>query len=390
MVEASRLRRNSERIRALRILHVAAPAPAGGLERVVEALAVGHHSRGHTVAVATVLFDDRPHPLVNALRAQDVEVLEISVSPRAYLSERRLLRDACRAFRPHVMHTHGYRTDVVDRGVAKKLGIATVTTVHGPSMNGGLKGALYERLQRANYRRFDAVVAVSAALYEKTLVDGVRKDHLHLIHNAWGGLRSAMTRADARRALGISEDADVIGWVGRLIPVKGGDLFLEALHNMPSPRPIAVMIGHGIELESLRGRAAELGLTDNVRFYPDITDAGRYFPAFDAYVLSSRSEGLPVVVLEAMSARVPIVAAAVGGVPEAVTNTDAWLVTPGDTQAMADAIGDCLRNREEAAQRVERAAQRLSTHFAFSPWLDKYEQVYRSVLSHHRKPVGAN
>jgi glycosyltransferase involved in cell wall biosynthesis len=333
------------------------------------------------VAVATLMFDPpAARSFIEPLIAANVPVHPIPLSPRAYLRERRAIAQICGSWCPDVVHTHGYRTDVVDRGVAARLGIGTMTTVHGPSFTGGLKGAFYEWLQRRNYRRFDAVVAVSRALSDSTRADGVAADRLHHIPNAWGGLYRPLVREDARRELDLPADATVVGWVGRMIPVKAGELFLEALHRLPQPRPIGVMIGHGSEADRLRRRAAELGLGPAVRMYSAITDAGRLFPAFDTYVLSSRSEGIPVVVLEAMAARTPIVATRVGGVPEMVGEQDAWLVPPGDAEALARAIAASLADREAAAQRVERAARRLATEFGVDRWLDRYEAVYRSVV----------
>ena len=299
---------------------------------------------------------------------------------RAYVRERAALRDLCRTFRPDVVHTHGPRTDVVDRSVASSLGIPTVTTVHGPSMNGGLKGAVYEAVQRANYRRFDAVVAVSRALHETTLAGGVPADRLHLIPNAWGGLRAPLPRAEARRALGLEPDATVIGWVGRLLNVKGGDVFLNALARLPEPRPSVALIGQGEEEATLRALATRLGLDGTVRFHTDVVDAGRYFSAFDVYVLSSRSEGLPIVLLEAMAARAPIVATAVGGVPEAVGAGEALLVAPEDPAALAQAIGASLKDPEAALLRAQHAAERLERQFSLRPWLEQYEAVYGAVI----------
>jgi glycosyltransferase involved in cell wall biosynthesis len=302
------------------------------------------------------------------------------LSPRAYLAERRAVRDVCRAFQPDVVHTHGYRIDVVERGVAARLGIPTVTTVHGPSMVGGAKGAIYEWIQRRNYRRFDAVVAVSAALHKTTLADGVRPERLHLVPNAWGGLQSPLSRAEARRLLGLDEATPVLGWVGRMIPVKGGDVFLDAMRLLPEPRPIAVMIGHGSEEEALRRSAQRWGIGEAVRFYPHITDAGRYFAAFDAFVLSSRSEGLPVVLLEAMAAGVPIIATSVGGVPEVVGEGEAVLVPSEDADALAAGIRVMFDDPASTHRRVASATERLRTSFAFDPWLERYEKVYRRVI----------
>ncbi len=366
-------------------MHVAAPAPAGGLERVVEGLAAGHRRRGHDVSVAALLFSPGTHPVVAALHEAGVPVHEIRVSPRDYRGERRALRDLCIKLKPDIVHTHGYRTDVVDRGVAARLGLPTVTTVHGPSMVGGLKGALYEWMQRVNYRKFDAVVAVSEALERTTLNDGVRRERLHMIPNAFGNLRSPLDRAEARHALGIDLQATVIGWVGRLIPVKGCDVFLDAVAQLPAPRPVVAVIGHGIEAAPLAQRARALGLENTVRFYENVTEADRLFSAFDLFVLSSRSEGMPLVLLEAMAAQVPIVATRVGGVPEAISEAEAYLVDPENPAALATAMKEALADGAGARQRASRASLRLSTVFAYDRWLDRYEEVYRAVL-----PAGRN
>jgi glycosyltransferase involved in cell wall biosynthesis len=372
---------------ALKIVQVAAPTAAGGLERVVETLAVGLHLRGHDVTVAALLLGEvrRSHPFVDMLTANGVRVYPISIPARAYLRERREIAQLCRTVRPHVVHTHGYRIDLLDRRIVAAFGIPTVTTVHGASKTGGLKGAFFERLQRRNYRRFDAVVAVSKSLRDATLADGVTPDRVHLIPNAWTALRTPLTRDAARMELGLDPQTHVVGWVGRFIPVKGGDLFLDALSRLPPPRPVAAIIGYGSEAQRLQRRAQELDLGACVRFYGEIRDASRYFAAFDTYVLSSRSEGLPIVLLEAMATETPIVATRVGGVTDVLGEKEGWLVPPEDASALAQAIHESLELREEAARRARSAALRLTQEYSLDGFLDRYEDVYRAVVSHPRR-----
>ena len=365
----------------MKVVQVAAPAEAGGLERVVESLAVGLHRRGHDVSVATLLLGrSADHPFVHALQGTGVRLHLLPMAPRDYLRERRELRALFAALRPDVVHTHGYRVDLLDRGIAAGLGIPTVTTVHGASTTGGTKGKLFEWLQRMNYRRFDAVVAVSRQLLERTLADGVPASRLHLVANAWRPRREPLERSAARRALGLVDTTDVVGWVGRFIPVKGPDLFLEALARMPEPRPLGVLIGYGPEAEQLRRMASERGIGSRVRFVSDVRDAALYFRAFDTYVLSSRSEGLPIVILEAMSAGVPIVATTVGGVTEALREDAAWLVPPEDPAALASAIAASLGDRAGALEHARRASRRLESDYSVERFLDGYEQVYRQVV----------
>ena len=88
---------------------------------------------------------------------------------------------------------------------------------------------------------------------------------------------------------------------------------------------------------------------------------------------------MPIVLLEAMAARTPIVATRVGGIPDALSDADGWLVSPGDPAALAAAIADSLRNRAVATARAARAADRLATEFAYDTWLTRYEAVYRAA-----------
>ena len=367
----------------LNIVQILSPTVAGGLERVVESLAIGHHRRGHRVTVATLLLKStRRHPFVQALRGEGVAVEELRTGNRDYLGERAAVRALLRRVKPDVAHTHGYRRDILHRPIAAGLGIPTVTTVHGPSKMGGLTGAFFEWLQRRNYRRFDAVVAVSHALHAETLSDGVDPDRLHFIANAWGGhshLRP-LPRTEARETLGLPPEASVVGWVGRLIPVKGGDVLLDAVHRLREPRPTVALIGYGPDLAALRRRADDLGLGDVVRFYPEIRDAGRYFAGFDTFVLSSRSEGLPLVVLEAMAAGTPIVATRVGGIPEALDDDSAALVPSDDPEALAGAIAASLLDSARASARAQAARRRLEERYGLDAFLDAYEHVYRGVI----------
>ena len=158
------------------ILHLLAPTTAGGLERVVHSLALGQQSRGHRVEVAAIL--DAPveaHPFFPPLERAGIPVHRLIVPPRAYAKERRVIASVVRALKPDVVHSHGYRTDVVDGGMIRRLGVATVSTAHGFT-TGSWKNRLYEYLQRRALRRFDAVIAVSQPLRDALGRAGVPAD----------------------------------------------------------------------------------------------------------------------------------------------------------------------------------------------------------------------
>lgn len=363
---------------AARILHILAPAPFGGLERVVESLAAEQARAGSEVHVAAVLDAGvADHPLLETLRQKSVHTHALEVPARAYRFEREQVRALCMRIAPDVVHTHGYRTDVLHMPVARELGIPAVSTSHG-FVGGGLKNRMFEHLQRRAFRRCDAVVAVSRPMASMLLASGVSRARLHVVPNAWTGSVKFLSRSDARAQLGLANDDVCIGFIGRISREKGPDVFLDAMARVRSGTR-AVIVGEGSMKRELMERTRMLGLDHAVRWTGAVDGAGRFMKAFDVLVLSSRTEGTPVVLLEAMAAGVPIVATRVGGVPGVISNREAILVQPEDPAAIATAIHDVLRHAEAAAWRVARSFERLESHFNARRWLERYSQVYQSA-----------
>jgi glycosyltransferase involved in cell wall biosynthesis len=367
--------------RPITVLHVVAPGATGGLEQVVYALVAGQLDIGLDVHVAVVLDADggEDNAFLERIRATAASVHPWLLPPRSYRRERSLLAALCRSLRPDVVHTHGYRPDVVGSPVARRLGITTVTTVHGFTF-GGWKNRAYQILQQRAHRRFDAVVAVSRPLATTLAGNGIRRGRLHCEPNAWGGSATPLDRDAARRKLGLADAGFTIGFVGHLIAVKGADLFVDAVGELVDLPVEASVIGAGPMRERLEDRAAALGIADRVRWHGLVQDMGRHMPALDLLVLSSRSEGTPIVLFEAMAAGTPVVATCVGGVPDVVGAEEALLVEP-DAGQIAGAVRRVFDDPVSAAQRAERARARLERCFARQPWIRRYERIYRDAMS---------
>lgn len=367
----------------LKVVHALAPARVGGLESVVTALSGGMAGRGHAVNVMAVLDPDAgEHEFVSGMERRGVALHPIEVPRRAYHREYFGLRDLLFRLGPDVVHTHGYRADVVASAAARGVGLPLVSTVHG-FIGGGWKNRFYEWLQLRSLRRHEAVVAVSEPIRRKLLRSGLADRRIHLLRNAWSPDRPLLDRREARARLGLPQDSFVAGWVGRLSREKGADVFLEAMSRVADRggEVTASLIGEGGRASSLRARTDRLGLGDRVRFHGRIPAAARLYRAFDVFVLSSRSEGTPISLLEAMDAEVPIVATRVGGVPDVVRDREeALLVPPEDPAAVAEAVLRVRRRPEDARRRARAAARRLAEEFALEPWLEAMEQIYREVL----------
>ncbi len=315
---------------------------------------------------------------VRALQDDGVRVELVRLSPRAYFRERREVRRLVAEFRADIVHTHGYRSDVLHVGMAGGLGLPAVTTAHGFASS-DLKGTLYERVQRHAWRRFDAVVAVSSTLVDRILAAGVLPSRVIEIRNGPVAGSDKAGAAEARLSLGLPLAGSVVGWVGRLSEEKDPLLAIEAIAHLGDVS--LCLVGAGPLLSSCERKARELGVEGRVRIVGAVAGAASLFTAFDTLLLSSRTEGTPMVALEAAAAGVPVVSTAVGGVPDLVGQGAGWLAPSGDALALAAAIRESLDDRAESARRVARMQDRLTTKRGEADWVDQYLELYARLVS---------
>jgi glycosyltransferase involved in cell wall biosynthesis len=356
-----------------------APAPFGGLERVVFALATGQKKKGYDVQVITLLESGVTEPsLVSDLHRAGVTVVRMTQPARAFRAQRRLVRDICKRIRPDVLHSHGYLPDVLSASLGLRFPTVRVSTVHGFT-GGDWRNRLYERMQRWSYSRFHSVVAVSGKLATELAASRKARKRTHKLQNAWMATGVPLTPESARDALRLSPDVFSIGWVGRLSHEKGLDVLLDALSRLKDLAFRLTVIGDGIERSRLQLRAKELGIDARISWPGVLLDAPRLMSAFDVFVISSRTEGTPITLFEAMHSGVPIVATSVGGVPDVVSSGEAILVRSENPVELAMGIREVYERRAEARTRAARAKIRLESNFASMPWVEAYENIYKAA-----------
>lgn len=359
-----------------KVLHILAPTREGGLERVVTMMAVRQMSDGvHVAAVLEPGTDN--HPFVARLEALRVPVTRIVVGARSYLNEYRSVGALIAQLNPGVVHTHGYRADVIGSLAARRHRVPRVSTVHGFT-GGGIRNRLNEMVQTIALRGFEAVIAVAAPIVGRLTAAGVPRSRIHCIPNGFTLASDRSERAAARQKLGVSDGKLIAGWVGRLSREKGADVMLRALART-DPRWHLSLIGEGPERNELLRLSGELGIGGRVTWHGAMANAGSLFGAFDAFVLSSRTEGTPITLFEAMDAGVPIVAATVGGVPDVISAAQAILVPPEQPDGFARALEEIQRNPAAAMERSVRARERLISTFGASDWLAAVDAVYRAA-----------
>lgn len=314
----------------------------GGAERIVEVLATDLSAQGDPVQVVATT---RGGPIAERLVTQGVQVEILHLSSRLDVGLLARLHRVVQRFRPEVVHSHLAVSDLATALVPLAPGVRRISTAH----NSGIElDPLKRWLWHQALRRFDRVLAVSPAVaaalppglpiqvVEPSLVDPEAP---------------AMARSAARAHLGLDPSRPVVLAIGRLVPVKGFDVLAQAATTLP-PGTQVVVIGEGPERPHLEAAGLRL-----LGAHPN---AEGLLAAADVVVSSSRSEGLPQVLLAALAAGRPVVATAVGGTPSLVRSGENGLLVPAeDPRALAQAIARLLADPAEAQALGQAAKDRV-------------------------------
>lgn len=249
--------------------------------------------------------------------------------------------------------------------LAKELGLPFAIKVHGSDINDYMEVAWRRRVIVSTLNRARKVIAVSQALKQKMVEFGVDRKKILVVYNGVDReLFRVRDRVAARRHLGLAEKGKRILFVGNLKPVKGLDNLIEAMRQLVIERRDTElhMVGYGPLEPSLRQRVEAVSLQNKVHFEGERPpeEIARWMNACDLLCLPSLSEGVPNVVLEALSSGLPVVATNVGGIPEVVSSEVAGiLVAPRQPVALFEAIAYAL-DHDFSASTITRFAEQYS------------------------------
>ena len=282
-----------------------------------------------------------------------------------------------RRYRPHIVHTHTAKAGAVGRVAARLAGVPVVVhTFHGHTFR-GYWGRLGSRLavttERALALFADRLIAVS---------DRVRDDLIEFriappkkIVTVPLGLDLAPFTAVARTP---GDSGPTIGIIGRLVPIKNHRLFLDMARRLIADGFVGrfVIVGDGELRATLEREAADLG--NRISFTGWRRDLPQTYAALDVVVNTSLNEGTPVALIEAMAAGIPVVATAVGGVPDVVRHGETgWLAPSGDAAALADSVKLALTGGDRL---VARARAEVLQRFSKERLVTDMERLYDSLL----------
>ena len=290
------------------------------------------------------------------------------------------LQELARQLSPDIVQTHAVKSHVL----ARLAGFQNWIAFHHGYTWPDLRARIYNQADRWSLRKASAVLTVSQPFAEELTGMGVRREKLHVIHNA---IASGWGRAGEKPAVDIPAGKKVVLIVGRLSREKDHLTLLDAVGALPEPVHLLI-VGEGPERARIEEHIRAKGREEHVTLIGQVPTAEPYYALADIAVLSSRSEGSPNALLEAMSAGVPVVATSVGGIPEIVNDEEsALLVAPGDREAMTAAIGRLLGEKELAARLVIEARALVESRHSPEGRTRRICQIYTSLLENAGNPL---
>ncbi len=332
-------------------------------------------------------------PLVCALRTAnetielDVPVINLNMGKYSLGAPRRVL-DVCREHWVGVCHSQLSKSNLACLLARRRGGPPVIVHERGMALRRGLSAWVYRHSLRRLHRHAHRLIANSQAM-RRSLVDAVGIDErmIRTMPNPvdTAGLQpSAEGRRALRDELNVSDDACVIGYLGRLHPVKGVDILLEAAPLLAERlgEYRLVVAGDGPERQRLEQRALELGVAERVRFLGMRQDVAATASGFDLVVMPSRQEAFGRVAVEMMQLGVPLIANPADGLAELVEDGRTALVLPANTpEAIAEAVVRLWQSPDLRRRLTERGRD-FARQYSVERHVDELLTVYRSAIGH--------
>jgi len=376
----------------MRILHLIHSEGVYGAELILLYLAREQQQRGHEPLVGSIRDPGTDQTPFEALaHSWGLPVVRIRIAPRPTLRVVRSLLRTVRDLAPDVLHSHGYKPNILLGLVPRRIRGPMIATLHGWTGARTFSALwLYERLDRLSLRRIDSVVVVARCMLGLRALQGVPPSRRHVIEN---GIPTREVRLADLAARGVAPlpyelleftaRQPTLVAIGRLSPEKGFTLLLEAFARARSQSAAAhqlLIVGEGPERQVLADRIAALHLTGIVRLAGYLEGADRLLARAAGFVMSSLTEGLPLVLLEAMQWRAPILATVVGAIPELLDEGRCGrLVAPNDLATLTHGLQSLMSGGSASDEAIASACQAASGRYTSARMAQQYLEVYEAI-----------
>jgi len=377
--------------RRIRVLHLIYSVCHGGIETALLNWWKAFDRSRFDIYVAYFAGDrNREEPFVRAARAEGVEPL-LTVPWSRWKPFLRAARAVARIVREHqidIVHTHAYYADAVGAIARRMTGVKTITTVYVWG-DYELHRQIMQWMDWIAINHIDKVTAHCKDTFRKTVERGYPEEKLGLLISGFPVDREPPTperRRRARQAAGVTDEEVVLLNVARLAPEKAQDQLLKSFRiihdHFPNTRLWISGVGLDFVERDLLRLQRELGLEGSAEFVGYRHDIWSLLDAADIMVHPSHVEGVPLALLYGMAAALPIVASAVGGVPEIIRpGRTGALVAENDVQGFAETVIRLIEDRAEARRLGGGARRFVETDYSLETAVRRVEKTYQEVLA---------
>jgi glycosyltransferase involved in cell wall biosynthesis len=372
----------------VRILHLISSGGFYGAESVLLGLAESLNRLGCQNVIGVFQNTHRPNTdFLQAVKQRGIETEEILCNRRLDTAAVRTIRRIVRDRKIDVVNAHGYKADIYAWAAGRSLTTPLVATVHSwESRNTRL--SLYATLDHFLLRRFDAAVAVSAPIAAAIRRSGMSSDRVRTITNGVN-LQPFRNARSGLPGVGGTNQTKVIGFVGRLVPLKGIDYLLYAFQKVLTHDPDVrlVIVGQGPLRTQFEKLAQDLHVAQCVDFLGERRDMPAIYASLDVFVLPSLTEGMPMTVLESLAAATAVVATPVGSIPEVIRHEETGLlVQPKDVDGLANSLLRLLRDPDLRGRLATNGAAVVENLFSAENMARKYKVLYESASEFRLSP----
>jgi glycosyltransferase involved in cell wall biosynthesis len=370
----------------MRVLQLISSKGLFGAERVVLELSKSlQKTRDCQPIVGIIKNEYNPHvETVDEAKANNIDTVIFPCKSQFDLSVIFSIRAFIRDRNVDIVHCHGYKSNFYGL-LASKNKVPTVTTNHN-WLKSHWKLKIYCLLDSIWIRYFGRIVAVSEGVREDMLKYKVSGKKIRVIDNGidLGRFKREISTENVRKEFGLNGDSKIIGTIGSLGHEKAHSNLLKAAKGVIETHKSVrfLIVGDGPLREYLREEAVSLGVENNIVFTGYRKDIPELLSVMDIFVLPSIKEGLPMVLLEAMAAKKPVIATRVGAVPKVIThNESGLLIEPGNTKELKQSIMELISNNSKAVQLSQRGYQEVKTNFSSEVMAGEYMSLYNELLN---------
>jgi len=359
-----------------------------GAENVVLELAKQLSNSNYHPIVGVIENSRNPHiELAEVAESHNLETKIFKCAGQLDLRTVFAIRNFIKQQNIDIIHSHGYKANFYSLLATSFKNVNLVATCH-PWIKTSFAVKLYSWLDKSLLKKSNHVVAISEEIKDEVLESGLARKKISVIENGIDVSRflNKYDRNEIFKEFDIEPDKKIIGTIGRLSKEKGQSNFIDAAKALIEKfdNLVFMIVGDGPLRDELRAHVSNLGLQDNFIFTGVSENIPKVFALLDIFVLPSLTEGLPMVLLEAMAAKKPIVATAVGAIPRLISDKrSGCLVKPKDTDGIIKAVEFMLNNTDDKTKIAQRGYEIVCTKYSSDEMAKKYIRIFDQLKNNN-------